>query len=46
MQVLDADKLLPVLDAESFSVFQVPAVIVKKQRQKMEEYMQPNCMQV
>ena len=36
MQVLDADKLVPVLDAASISaskVFQVPAIIVIQQNQ-------------
>ena len=35
MQVLDADKLLPVMDAASISaskVFQVDAIIVRKQK--------------
>ena len=48
MQVLDADNLLPVLDAASisaFKVFQVPSIILVKQK-TMQAYMQPNWMQV
>ena len=48
LQMLDADKFLPLLDAASISaskVFQVQTIIVKKQK-IMWAYMQPNWMQV
>ena len=46
MQVLDADKLLPVMDAASIyasKVFQMPVIIVIF---LIQAYMQPNWMQI
>ena len=48
LQLLDADNILPVLDAASISaskVFQVPAIIIIKQK-LMGAYMKPNWIQV
>ena len=48
MQILDANKLLKVLDAASNSalkLFQVDAIIIKKQK-KMQGYMLPNLQQI
>ena len=48
MKALNADKLLPVMDAASISaskVFKISAMIGMTQ-QKMQSYMQPNWMQV